>query len=179
MLRQQLASPLSSRTPLPLPCAAVDQRGERVGQSRVRVGIYSLAVDQQRPWLMLTGGADPLLRLYDRRMLLASGAGGGGGADGQTGAGGRPKAPQWVACYAPSHLKSALLDSGRHPALAASAGGAPGAAPAGRHVTAVAFARGGSEVVGSYSGELIYSFDTAGHARDVESLLHIPDSVLR
>jgi hypothetical protein len=135
---------------------------------------------------MLTGGADPLLRLYDRRMLLASGAGGGSGgsgggnvADGPAGAGGRPKAPQWVACYAPSHLKSALLDSGRHPALTASAGAAAGAVPAGRHVTSVAFACDGSEVVGSYSGELIYSFDTAGHARDVESLLHIPDSVLR
>ena len=139
------------------------QRGERAGRSRVRVGIFSLAVDQQRPWLMLTGGADPLVRLYDRRMLLAAGAGGAGGADGQAGAGGRPKAPQWVACYAPSHLKSALA----------------GAAPVGRHVTAVAFARGGSEVVGSYSEELIYSFETAAHARDVESLLHIPESALR
>lgn len=139
---------------------AVDQRAERVGRSRVRVGIYSLAVDPQRPWLMLTGGTDPLLRLYDRRML----------PDRQGG-----KAAQWVAAYVPSHIKAALLDSGRHPALAA---GADGPA-AGRHVTAVAFARGGTELVGSYSCECIYSFDVAQHARDVEALLHIPETVLR
>lgn len=143
---------------------AVDQRAERVGRTRVRVGIYSLAVDEQRPWLMLTGGADPLLRLYDRRMLVTAGGEEGG-----------RRAQQWVSCYLPSHLKAAVWDSGRHPVLAAPS------APAlpGRHVTSVAFARGGAEVVGSYAGETIYSFDVAAHARDVEALLHIPDSVLR
>ncbi len=147
---------------------AVDQRGERVGRARVRVGIYSLSVDEQRPWLMLTGGADPLLRLYDRRMLVTA-----GGEDGS--AGGSRRAQQWVACFVPSHLKAAIWDSGRHPVLAAPS------APAlpGRHVTAVAFARGGAEVVGSYAGEAIHSFDVAAHARDVEALLHIPDTVLR
>lgn len=147
--------------------AAVDQRAERVGRTRVRVGIYSLAVDEQRPWLMLTGGADPLLRLYDRRMLP------GGGEDG--GAGGGRRATQWASAYVPSHLKAAIWDAGRHPALAAPS--APG--PPGRHVTAVAFARGGAELVGSYAGEAIYSFGVAAHARDVEALLHIPESVLR
>lgn len=120
-----------SRPPL-----AVDQRAERVGRSRVRVGIYSLAVDPLRPWLMLTGGADPLLRLYDRRMLPE----------------GDGKAPQWVSAYVPSHIKSAVLDNGRHPALA---GGTAGIQP-GQAVTSVAFARGGAQLVGSYSGECIY-----------------------
>lgn len=46
-------------------------------------------------------------------------------------------------------------------------------------LTSVGFARGGSEVVGSYSGHCIYSFDAVEHAHDVESLLHIPESVLR
>lgn len=116
--------------------SAVDQRAERVGRSRVRVGIYSLAVDPLRPWMMLTGGTDPLLRLYDRRML----------PDGDG------KAPQWVSAYVPSHIKSSVLDNGRHPALA---GDEAGALP-GHAVTAVAFARGGAELVGSYSGECIY-----------------------
>lgn len=119
---------------------------------------------------MLTGGSDPLLRLYDRRMLSGAHASGGEG-----GSGARSRAPQWVSCYAPQHLKAALWDSGRHPALAA-----PGAQlPPGHHVTAVAFARGGSEVVGSYAGECIYSFGVAEHARDTEALLHISEAVLR
>ena len=33
--------------------------------------------------------------------------------------------------------------------------------------------------VGSYCGECIYSFDVAAHARDVDALLHIPETVLR
>ena len=58
------ASPIAAA---PVCARAVDQRAERYGRStRLRVGIYSLAVDPQRPWLMLTGGSDPLLRLYDR-----------------------------------------------------------------------------------------------------------------
>jgi len=38
----------------------VDQRRERTGQMRGKVGINSLAMDPQRPYLLLTGGADPL-----------------------------------------------------------------------------------------------------------------------
>ena len=116
----------------------MDQRAERVGRARVRVGVLSLAVDPLRPWLMLTGGTDPLLRLYDRRMLPA------GEAPGEAPQpGGRGRAPQWVSAYAPSHIKTALCDSGRHPGLEnGGAGGAPG-----RHVTGVAFARGGAELV--------------------------------
>ncbi|KAI3425352.1 hypothetical protein D9Q98_009116 [Chlorella vulgaris] len=140
----------------------VDQRQERVGRQRVKVGIYSLAVDEQRPWMMLTGGTDPLMRLYDRRMLVGGGTGG---------------AAQWMACYAPSHIKAALWDSGRHPGLELPEAGRQ--LPAGCHVTSVAFARGGSEVVASYSGELIYSFGVAAHARAVEALLHMPDTVIR
>ncbi len=88
------------------------------------------------------------------------------------GNGSRSKAPQWVHCYIPAHLKAELWDS--RPAAA------PLAAPGqGYQLTAVGFARGGTEVVGSYSGHCIYSFDGVEHARDVESLLHIPESVLR
>lgn len=130
--------------------AAVDQRSERVGRSRQPVGILSLAVDERRPWLMLTGGEDPVLRLYDRRMLPC-----GGGGSSKGGA-------AWVAAYAPSHL---LAAAGR--------GGG------GRAVTSVAFAGGSGQLVGSYAGELIYSFDVAQHARDLEALLHIPDSVAK
>lgn len=170
---QPLQPNTSSLCP-PHPGRTVDQRAERVGRSHARVGIYSLAVDPQRPWLMLTGGTDPLLRLYDRRMLAGAGAAGGAASGGEV-AGSRGRAPQWVSAYAPQHLKAALWDSGRHPSLAA-----PGAAPPpGRHVTAVAFARGGAEVVGSYAGECIYSFDVALHARDAGALLHISESVLR
>ena len=49
----------------------------------------------------------------------------------------------------------------------------------GYQLTAVGFARGGAEVVGSYSGHCIYAFDAVEHARDVESLLHVPEVVLR
>lgn len=109
-------------------------------------------------------GTDPLLRLYDRRMLPLP-------SDGH---GSRSKAPQWVSCYIPAHLKADLWDSRptASPALGAAAG-------AGYQLTAVAFARGGTEVVGSYTGHGIYSFDSVEHARDVESLLHIPETVLR
>jgi hypothetical protein len=139
---------------------AVDQRAERVGRSRQLVAILSLAVDEHRPWMMATGGGDPFLRLYDRRMLPCGG-GGGGAAEGRG-----AHAPQWVAAYAPAHLRAAARDAGRAP-------------PPGRAVTSVAFAAGGGELVGSYAGELIYSFDAAQHARDVEALLYIPETVTK
>lgn len=138
-----LPGPASTRPACADRPPAVDQRAERVGRSRVRVGIHSLAVDPLRPWLMLTGGTDPLLRLYDRRMLPE----------------GDGKAPQWVSAYVPSHIKGAVLDSGRHPGLA---GGGAGALP-GQAVTAVAFARGGAQLVGSYSGECIYRWEKCMH----------------
>lgn len=139
-----------------------------MGRSRVRVGIYSLAVDEMRPWLMLTGGSDPLTRLYDRRMLPSP-------ADAALhGGGGRSRGPQWLRSYIPAHLKSVLWDS-RPPAAAASGPAGPGS----YQITAVAFARGGAEVVASYSGDFIYSFDAVEHGREVEALLHAPEMALR
>ncbi|GAB4815937.1 hypothetical protein N2152v2_002983 [Parachlorella kessleri] len=151
---------------------AVDQRAERIGRARAKVGINSIAVDEHRPWLILTGGSDPLLRLYDRRML-------GQPSDSHSS---RSKGPHWVSCYIPAHLKADLWDSRPTATPLASAGAAAaaaGAAGQGYQLTSVAFARGGAEVVGSYSGHCIYAFDSVEHARDVDSLLHTSDSVLR
>lgn len=40
--------------------SAADQRRERNGNMRGKVGINSLAIDPQRPHLFVTGGTDPL-----------------------------------------------------------------------------------------------------------------------
>eukprot|EP00887_Chlorella_sp_A99_P002952 scaffold24.g2952.t1 len=135
----------------------IDQRAERLGRARARVGIYSLAVDEARPWLMLTGGTDPLARLYDRRMLSTP-------AD----AGARGRTPAWARAYIPAHLKAVLWD-GRPGGGGGGAGGAA-PAPASYQIPAVVFGRGGAEVVASYSGDFVYSFDAVDHGRDAESL---------
>lgn len=87
--------------------------------------------------------------------------------------GGRAPGPQWLAHYVPSHLRAALQDS----PYGGPRGGPGGPSPF--QLTAVAFARGGAEVVGSYVGDCVYAFDTSDHARGVEALLSISESAVR
>uniref|UniRef100_A0A1D2AEQ4 Uncharacterized protein n=1 Tax=Auxenochlorella protothecoides TaxID=3075 RepID=A0A1D2AEQ4_AUXPR len=133
-------------------CLVVDQRDQRLGRSRRSVAVASLAQDECRPWLLLTGGSDPAIRLYDMRMARPPAA----------------TAAPWVAAYVPSHLKAGLLGSARSAQRS----------PAGGSVTAVAFARGGADVLGAYAGDAAYGFHGAAHARDLASLLSIADLTL-
>ncbi|KFM24935.1 DDB1- and CUL4-associated factor 6 [Auxenochlorella protothecoides] len=124
-------------------CLVVDQRDQRLGRSRRSVAVASLAQDECRPWLLLTGGSDPAIRLYDMRMARPPAA----------------TAAPWVAAYVPSHLKAGLLGSARSAQRS----------PAGGSVTAVAFARGGADVLGAYAGDAAYGFhDHMGEASDQE-----------
>ena len=144
-LRHGAEQRVLSKNPAP-PRPAVDQRSERLGRGRMRVGIYSAALDERRPWLLLTGGTDPAARLYDRRMLPPP-------PEPQHGTGGRGRRPQWLACYVPAHIRTALGEA-RPGSAGAGAAAAPGPGP--YQVSAVAFARGGAEVVASYSADFIY-----------------------
>ncbi|KAK9842230.1 hypothetical protein WJX81_001681 [Elliptochloris bilobata] len=118
-----------------------DQRRERTGQMRGKVGVSSMVVDPQRPHLFITGGSDPLVRLYDRRMA------GGAGSSAAT----AWRAPL-VAGYVPTHLKAALLRPRPFGFSSVT-------------VTGVAFCHGGDQLVASYHSEQIYTFATAAHAR--------------
>ncbi|RMZ53012.1 hypothetical protein APUTEX25_001131 [Auxenochlorella protothecoides] len=76
-------------------CLVVDQRDQRLGRSRRSVAVASLAQDECRPWLLLTGGSDPAIRLYDMRMARPPAA----------------TAAPWVAAYDSSRLGAIVFGS--------------------------------------------------------------------
>eukprot|EP01116_Phalansterium_solitarium_P012000 TRINITY_DN27921_c0_g1_i1.p1 TRINITY_DN27921_c0_g1~~TRINITY_DN27921_c0_g1_i1.p1 ORF type:complete len:764 (+),score=251.43 TRINITY_DN27921_c0_g1_i1:179-2470(+) len=92
--------------------------------------LYSLAVNQVDPNYFICAGQDPLIRLFDRRML----------SPGSASAGTRP---QPVKRFCPrtyeSQTQRALFSKG--------------------HITGVAYSNDGREVLGNYSGDAVYLFD--------------------
>jgi hypothetical protein len=56
----------------------VEQCCERAGRSSLRISIDALAVSPAAPHLFVTGGGDPIARLYDMRMLPGCGSSGSG-----------------------------------------------------------------------------------------------------
>ncbi|DBA77747.1 TPA: hypothetical protein ACH3X2_008439 [Trebouxia sp. C0005] len=123
-----------------------DQRHERTPRGRAKVSINAVAVDSMRPYLFVTGSSDPLMRLYDRRMSPQRG---------HTQSPSGRSWPQWVSCFVPTGLKTDTMQprtgTDRAP-----------------FVTSVKFSGGGDQVIASYSGDNIYSFDCVDHARESE-----------
>ncbi|DBB01012.1 TPA: hypothetical protein ACH3X1_000915 [Trebouxia sp. C0004] len=123
-----------------------DQRYERTPRGRAKVSINAVAVDPMRPYLFVTGSSDPLMRLYDRRMSLQRG---------HTQSPSGRSWPQWVSCFIPSGLKTDTMQPRTGTERAP-------------FVTSVKFSGGGDQVIASYSGDNIYSFDCVDHARESE-----------
>ncbi|KAL0047044.1 hypothetical protein WJX82_004928 [Trebouxia sp. C0006] len=123
-----------------------DQRHERTPRGRAKVSINAVAVDPMRPYLFVTGSSDPLMRLYDRRMSLQRG-------HSQSPSG--RSWPQWVSCFIPTSLKTDTMQPRTGTERAS-------------FVTSVKFSGGGDQVIASYSGDNIYSFDCVDHARESE-----------
>lgn len=91
--------------------------------------------------LLLPGGGDQYVRMFDARMLRSYGHGPDPSSLAGTSSSGGSSGNGVVRCFVPSHL----------------AGGLNGAVRA-CHVTGLAFSRTGSKVLASYSNENIYSF---------------------
>jgi len=139
----------------------VEQRAENAGgRSQSTVGINSLAVDPLRPHFFATGGLDPIVRLFDRRMIRSP----------DLSSSSRPHRTPWVACFIPSHFKTDY---------------APFYNSVGRQhsITSIAFTFNGADLVASYSSERIYSFSVAEHALELASSasdrLYMGQSTLR
>ncbi|KAK9829156.1 hypothetical protein WJX72_004226 [[Myrmecia] bisecta] len=129
-----------------------DQRQERHARNnRAKVGVNSLSIDPMRPHLFITGGSDPLVRLFDQRMISV--------ADPTERSSSRR--PQWISCYVPTHLKASLQQVQR------SAFGPPVRS---YNVTSATFSHSGDEVFASYSAEQIYCFRAVDHARSSASM---------
>ncbi|GAX80027.1 hypothetical protein CEUSTIGMA_g7466.t1 [Chlamydomonas eustigma] len=128
----------------------VEQRSERSGRSGLRVAVNSVAVDPLQPHIFATGGSDPLVRVYDMRMLQKVG---GMGTS-------RVSQTPWLYCLVPEHLKGCMV------------GSASWQAPMHRvrSISSIAFTSSGHEIVASYSSERIYSFGCREHARTYEGL---------
>ncbi|EFN53955.1 hypothetical protein CHLNCDRAFT_136223 [Chlorella variabilis] len=106
--------------------------------------LKSLGLNPARPHLLAVAAADPLLRVYDRRMLTA-------GAPEGRGAGGAP-----LLALAPPHL-------------ALCAAGAGGGRPSRMHATHLAFGNRGDKLVATYHGDHAYCFDVTGAASPASS----------
>lgn len=126
----------------------VEQKLDRVGRAGVSVSIHSLALDPLNPHLFITGGSDPLVRLFDLRMMHGRG-------ERAVGLGFR-SGSSWVSCFVPEHLKEGLL---RPPVWYSLSNRKI------KTISGVAFSHGGGEILATYNSENIYSFRADSHAR--------------